>query len=394
MDFSTPIGRRFSSAGQIKKAKPKAPPKPVEAPAKKEPTLSLTSESVNLSFVQETVSPSNKQFTVTTPTPEQKKPAPAPTSSDRPNAKGTTITEGGYQSPSYSNKDIQVGANGTLVMMDSNMGALAEDNPVYDLATKNQSTFTGTVTSGSSEPLNVTMNYIKSGAAKENSHAALLATDLHTAVSTTSKVASGGWMSAVGGAGGALLLVHGVAKAATASNTVERLEGVAESNWGGQMAMPTALGATGKTLAQGLGVVGGTIQAGLGVKKAVDGIKTKDKEKIGLGAAEALAGSCWVLSAVGVATGVTLPAFIGITVGAKVYQHRAAIKSGIKKGAQKLEQHFPKTAAAVKSGVKKVADALPKWGRKEAKPAEPASQTHTGAPVFQTSFARAGPAPG
>lgn len=357
MDFSTPIGRRFSSKLTFKKTPQGDRKKPVEkkptgfVPQGETVTIS-TPATVEVKPTQTPVKPEVVQTPV--------KAEPKPVSSDRQLSEtGTSTGTTGYTSPSYSNENIQVGANGTLMMMDDTMVGLAEPNATFDRGTAPSGIFSSegtTTTAGAS-----TVEYLRSSTAKEKGHAALLATDCHTALMSTSKIAQGGWMSAVAGTGGALLLVHGATKMVTADNATQRLEGAAEGSWGAQMAMPTALGEVGKVAGKTLGVVGGGIQAGLGVKKAIDGIKSKDKEKALLGGADALAGTCWVLSSVGIASGVTAPLFIGITVGAKVYQHREKIAAAAKKAPKVLKKAVQKTGQTLQRGAKAVSDALPRF---------------------------------
>lgn len=266
---------------------------------------------------------------------------------------------------------VQLGANGTLLQFEEpQLGR----SPTYV----------------ASEPIpglgDKTFKYLGSGAAKEQSHVVLLAADTKTAATSltaslavdannaastlSTTMTAGTWMTAAASAGGGLLVAHGLTKAVVGSGPVERLAGVSEANWGGQTlltsAVETASGVA-ATAAKALGLIGGSIQVGLGVKKMGegmalledrDGVKAKSKEKIGIGAAETLAGTSWILASLGVATGVTLPAFVCLTVGAKCYQHRDKIKGLAQKGLAQLQNATTRAQSALEQPA---ARPLPKY---------------------------------
>jgi hypothetical protein len=195
-----------------------------------------------------------------------------------------------------------------------------------------------------------TLNHLNSTEAKEGSHSALLANDVNTALVEAGKATPGAWMATVGSVGGVLLVAHGVSKVVKGAGAVQKLEGVADSNWGAQTALPgvakvAELGAWVGTATKALGVVGGAIQTGLGVKKTIDGVKNKDLEGGALGGVETVAGSSWVLASLGVCPGVTIPAFIALTVGSKAYQHRHQLKGLAKKGMTKVKHGIDKFRA-------------------------------------------------
>ena len=190
------------------------------------------------------------------------------------------------------------------------------------------------------------VQYVES-AAKESSHAALLAVDTGSSAKLAATGATGAWMTAAASVGGGLLFVYGLTKAITGENARARMAGVAEAGWGGQSFIATnGIGAGAGAIAQGLGILGGAIQTGLGAKKAAEGLglvknedgeKVKSMEKAGVGAAETLAGVSWILASAGVASGVTLPAFVAITLGAKAYEHRDKLAGVAKAGMGKLK---------------------------------------------------------
>lgn len=372
MDFSSPIGNR-TTPGQIRKADASyAKGEAKKAPAPKPEEVSKPTETFTYTVFPE-ANPGYTQSVTTTLSQPETVPA-----SVEPRDAQTSSTTSGTGSPNTLSPEnqVQAGPNGTLLMLDVGSPFTTTVTTGFDAAVT--STTTGTtdpsyVTTTVSEPapFAATTKIMRDTSTKERAHAALLASDIHRAANTTAttatsaatKAVSGGWMSTVSGVGGVLLLAHGISKAITATSGVERLEGVVESNWGAQAAMPTALGEMGAIAAKSLGVVGGTIQAGLGVKKAYEGIKTGDKEKIGIGAAEALAGSCWVLSAASIGASVTGPLFVAITIGAKLYEHRGAIASGVRERVEKLEHSFPKASKSIKSGLKKASGLLPQWSK-------------------------------
>lgn len=194
-----------------------------------------------------------------------------------------------------------------------------------------------------SQAVDNTVDVLNSENTKENSQNALLATDMTSCLSQASKAAPGLWMTTLGSVGGAFLLANGVTRAVKSKDPMDKLEGISDSNWGAQTALPTLAkaanwGSWAASAAQTLGVVGGTIQTGLGVKRTIDGIADKNVEKSTLGGVDVVAGGSWVLAAMGIAPAVTIPTFLALTIGAKAYQNRDKLKQLAIKGKQKLKK--------------------------------------------------------
>ena len=319
MDAARKIGFQPFAASLSKLGKAKGvQPAPNKAPEK--PSVSQPSESVSITADLGTVDYRTfEPVTELKPTPQQN-----PKSSS-PSAETISVPTSTFTQSGPAGTTIEMNERGTLVMFD--------ESPIG-----------ATNFSVNLDPEKV--DYMQS-AAKETSHAALLAVDTGTSAKMVATGTASAWMSTAGSLGGGLLVLYGVHKAIGGESTEARMAGASEAGWGGQSLLASSgIQGAAASVAEGLGVVGGVIQSGLGVKKAAEGLgllknkdgeKVKSKEKVGVGAVETLAGTSWILASVGVATGVTLPAFIGLTIGAKAYQHRDKLANVARKGVSGLK---------------------------------------------------------
>jgi len=88
------------------------------------------------------------------------------------------------------------------------------------------------------------------------------------------------------------------------------------------------------------GVAGGGLQVGVGIYRLYTGWKARSLPRMISGALDLTAGSAWALSAVSVATPVTMGVFIGATAAKMVYENRAAIARGARSMGERMTRWF------------------------------------------------------
>lgn len=165
-----------------------------------------------------------------------------------------------------------------------------------------------------------------------------------------------GLLQAVGGAifstfsalAGAHLLASGLGQMRSGDTVKEKLSGLSESSWGGQVLLTHAITQSSALVlaAQALGALGGGIQAGLGLHSLgqglglfenEDGEKVRSKGQAFSGLAETATGASWALASLGIATSVTAPAFLALALGGAAYKHRHRLAAMGRDGVNELK---------------------------------------------------------
>jgi len=153
------------------------------------------------------------------------------------------------------------------------------------------------------------------------------------------------YLTAIGAAGAFGLTAVSVAGLAMSDKPSERVDHAASAGWGIQSGLQMSARAlnAGKVLTGltvGLGVAGGILETGLGVKRIIDGIKAKDKQKLTLGILDITTGVTWALSSALIPPPFGPMLFIGAAMTKMGYMHRHALKGTAKQAASKVKNWF------------------------------------------------------
>jgi len=124
--------------------------------------------------------------------------------------------------------------------------------------------------------------------------------------------------------------VYGLSHAGSGEDRVDAVHGLLWAAQGGAEVGSSSVHGL-ATAGVVTGVAGGGLQVGVGIYRLYSGWKARSLPRIIGGALDVTAGSAWALSAVSVATPVTMGVFIGATAAKMLYENRAAIARGARR---------------------------------------------------------------